>query len=96
MMGPEDSLYAGGVYFIEVNFPQDYPFKQPKIKFATKIYHPQIFETGEICACCFRCVFKEEWHPAHTVRRLMDQLFEVLKETEAEYYSNQNIGKLIA
>ena len=40
MKGPEDSLYAGGVFFIIVNMTEDYPFTPPEINFLTKIYHP--------------------------------------------------------
>ncbi|KAL3582291.1 hypothetical protein D5086_016623 [Populus alba] len=47
--GPPLAPYAGGVFQFGVSFPQEYPFKPPKLTFLTKIYHPNINDKGSIC-----------------------------------------------
>ena len=35
-------LMEGGTYDIDIEVPNDYPFKPPKMRFITKVYHPNI------------------------------------------------------
>merc|ERR1712022_50224 len=66
-MGPADSPYAGGVFFLTIHFPTDYPFKPPKVSFNTRIYHPNIDSNGSICLD----ILKDQWSPALTISKVL-------------------------
>jgi ubiquitin-conjugating enzyme E2 D/E len=67
IMGPDDSPYSGGVFFLDIHFPADYPFKPPKVSFTTRIYHCNINSNGGICLD----ILKEQWSPALTVSKVV-------------------------
>ena len=76
IMGPADSPFTGGIFFLEINFPADYPFKPPKCHFITKIYHPNINSSGGICLD----ILKENWSPALTVSKLLLSICSLLTD----------------
>jgi hypothetical protein len=67
IMGPGDSPYSGGVFFVMIQFPPDYPFKPPKVQFQTKVYHPNVNSQGSICLD----ILKEQWSPALTISKVL-------------------------
>ncbi|XP_062055794.1 ubiquitin-conjugating enzyme E2 D3 isoform X2 [Lepus europaeus] len=67
IMGPNDSPYQGGVFFLTIHFPTDYPFKPPKVAFTTRIYHPNINSNGSICLD----ILRSQWSPALTISKVL-------------------------
>lgn len=80
IMGPSDSPYAGGVFFLSIHFPTDYPFKPPKVQFTTKCYHPNINSNGSICLD----ILKDQWSPALTVSKVLLSICSMLTDPNAD------------
>ena len=74
--GPEDSPYSGGIFFLDIRFPEEYPFKPPCVKFTTKIFHPNIDDEGNICLD----VLKDQYSPALTVSKIMLSICSLLTD----------------
>jgi ubiquitin-conjugating enzyme E2 D/E len=67
IIGPEGSPYQSGIFNLKIDFPENYPFKPPKIMFTTKIYHCNINSTGGICLD----ILKNQWSPALTISKVL-------------------------
>ncbi|TIC06412.1 PIN domain-like protein [Wallemia mellicola] len=80
IMGPSQSPYDGGVFFLNIVFPTDYPFKPPKVSFQTKIYHPNINANGSICLD----ILKDQWSPALTISKVLLSICSMLTDPNAD------------
>ena len=80
IMGPDESPYTGGIFFLNIHFPTDYPFKPPKINFTTRIYHPNINSNGSICLD----ILKEQWSPALTITKVLLSLSSLLTDANPD------------
>ena len=76
VMGPQGSVYEGGVFHLSIKFPQNYPFSPPKVRFLTRIYHPNINLSGGICLD----VLKDNWSPALTISKLLLSISSLLTD----------------
>jgi len=65
--GPSESPYEGGLFKLELFLPEEYPMSAPKVRFMTKIYHPNIDKLGRICLD----ILKDKWSPALQIRTVL-------------------------
>lgn len=76
LLGPPGTVYEGGVFFLDVRFPADYPFKPPKIQFTTHVYHPNINSNGSICLD----ILKDQWSPGLTISKVLLSISSLLSD----------------
>ncbi|KAJ1604781.1 UBA and UBC domain-containing protein [Cryptosporidium canis] len=77
--GPVGTPYEGGIFQLDIIVPKEYPYEPPKVKFVTRIWHPNISsQTGAICLD----ILKDAWSPALTLRTVMLSIQALLSAPE--------------
>jgi ubiquitin-conjugating enzyme (huntingtin interacting protein 2) len=89
--GPESTCYEGGIFEIDIRIPKQYPFEPPKMKFTTKIWHPNISsQTGAICLD----ILKDQWSPALTIKTALLSLRALLSSPEPNDPQDAEVAKM--
>lgn len=88
--GPDKTPYEGHSFKVDIKFPEQYPFQPPKMKMETKIFHPNINESGEICVD----ILKGQWSPALNILKTLQSLRSLLDEPNPDDPLNPEAGRL--
>lgn len=75
--------FAGGVWKIHVEIPDQYPYKSPSIGFMNKIFHPNIDELYISSSDLFKPV-------SHCLDRSGSVCLDVINQTWSPMFSRQN------
>ncbi|KAJ9549402.1 hypothetical protein OSB04_021945 [Centaurea solstitialis] len=77
--GPTSTPYDGGIFHLDITLPDGYPFDPPKMRFTTKVWHPNISsQTGAICLD----ILKNNWSPALNLKTALISLQALLSSPE--------------
>ena len=80
LLGPKDTSYKGGLFYLSIDFPPNYPDKAPEVCFLTPIYHvnvnprvpkmPGSESLGHVCISTLNW-----WKPEYKMREVLSNIF---------------------
>eukprot|EP01065_Artemidia_motanka_P052102 TRINITY_DN9323_c0_g1_i1.p1 TRINITY_DN9323_c0_g1~~TRINITY_DN9323_c0_g1_i1.p1 ORF type:complete len:506 (+),score=159.94 TRINITY_DN9323_c0_g1_i1:94-1611(+) len=73
--GGDSTPYQGRKWEVSVELPTDYPFKGPKVRVVTEIYHYAVSTDGNVCLPALQA-----WSPARTIAVVLRELRTLLFE----------------
>uniref|UniRef100_A0A8C4F8I6 E2 NEDD8-conjugating enzyme n=1 Tax=Dicentrarchus labrax TaxID=13489 RepID=A0A8C4F8I6_DICLA len=73
-VSPDEGYYQSGRFQFEIDVPEAYNMVPPKVRCLTRIWHPNITETGEICLSLLRehSIDGTGWAPTRTLKDLLN------------------------
>ncbi|KAH9480093.1 Ubiquitin-conjugating enzyme E2 1 [Psilocybe cubensis] len=88
--GPEGTPYEGGLFEVDIVIPDSYPFQPVKMKFITKVYHPNVSSaSGAICLD----ILKDAWSPVLTLKSTLISLQSLLCSPEPNDPQDAEVAK---
>jgi len=90
MFGPDDTPWEGGTFQLEVKFTEEFPTKPPHVKFVTKMFHPNIYNNGEICLD----ILQNQWSPIYDISAILTSIQSLLTDPNPNSPANSEAAKL--
>ncbi|KAH8690030.1 ubiquitin-conjugating enzyme/RWD-like protein [Talaromyces proteolyticus] len=103
MISDDCKFYGGGFFRARLSFPPEYPHMPPKMKFETPIFHPNIYENGDVCISILHPPEEdkygyesaaERWSPVQTPETILLSVISMLSSPNDESPANVEAARL--
>eukprot|EP00933_Yihiella_yeosuensis_P038114 TRINITY_DN32074_c0_g1_i1.p1 TRINITY_DN32074_c0_g1~~TRINITY_DN32074_c0_g1_i1.p1 ORF type:complete len:197 (-),score=40.04 TRINITY_DN32074_c0_g1_i1:204-794(-) len=89
--GPTQTPYEGGSYRLKIVIGAEFPAQPPRAVFLTKIFHPNVSPTGDVCVN----TLKRDWDPQNwSISHILQVIRCLLIVPFPESALNEEAGKL--
>lgn len=95
--GPPGTLYQGAYFKAALKFPSNYPYSPPTVRFLSKVWHPNVYENGDLCISILHPPVDdphsgelpcERWNPTQNVRTILLSVISLLNEPNTSSPAN--------
>lgn len=97
IFGPPGTIYQGGYFKAQLKFPNNYPYSPPTMRFLSKVWHPNVYENGDLCVSILHPPVDdphsgempcERWNPTQSVRTILLSVISLLNEPNTSSPAN--------
>jgi len=90
ILGPENTPFEDGTFSLILMFDNTYPQNPPKIKFLSEMFHPNIYQSGELCLD----MLKNRWSPSYDVLGILVSVQSLLNDPNIKSPANVEAAEL--
>jgi len=90
IFGPEDTPWEGGTFKLQLQFSEDYPNKAPKVRFLSKMFHPNVYADGCICLD----ILQNQWSPIYDISAILTSIQSLLCDPNPNSPANSEAARL--
>jgi len=92
IFGPDDTPWEGGTFKLILEFTEDYPNKAPAVRFLTKMFHPNIYNDGQICLD----ILQNQWSPIYDISAILTSIQSLLSDPNPASPANSEASRLFS
>lgn len=87
---PEGTPFEDGTFKLLLSFDDTYPSKPPKVRFLSKMFHPNVYADGQLCLD----ILQNKWSPSYDVAAVLVSIQSLLDDPEVSSPANPRAAAL--
>ncbi|CAK9785844.1 uncharacterized protein COLE_01714 [Cutaneotrichosporon oleaginosum] len=90
IFGPADTPFEDGSFRLTLTFTDAYPNKPPTVRFVSRMFHPNIYNNGELCLD----ILQNRWSPTYDVAAILTSVQSLLNDPNPSSPANVEAATL--